>query len=62
MLAVSQSELDKAPVVGSRIRCRKCGKSHKIVNSTANGQPGILQFYKCGRKLYLAGMFGKKIK
>ena len=49
--------LDKCSEIarGDQIECPHCGELHTITGEESN----MMLFYKCGEKLYLAGIAGK---
>ena len=71
-VAIGEEELGRP--LGKTARCERCGKRHAIKNSDASkswspitnewadGPPGLLQFYKCGKDLFLVGIHGREIK
>ena len=70
-LAIGNDELGDP--VGESIDCPRCGKSHPIEYGTSKTrQPDgrwskpkpskLLGFYKCGDKLYVASLNGRKLK
>ena len=71
-IAVGEEELGRP--LGKTIKCSRCGKRHlvknadsartwsPITNEWTDGNTGMLQFYKCGDDLFLAGILGREIK
>lgn len=70
MLAVRNSQLGEK--LHDTIECPHCGVEHNIENSgpsttididgtVSQGPAGLLQFYKCGKETYLAGIEGKAL-
>lgn len=71
-VAIGEEEFGRP--LGKTTKCSRCGKRHVIENSEAgrrwssttnewtDGGPGLLQFYKCGEDLVLAGIRGREIK
>lgn len=70
MLVVGNNELG-GPLLDT-IKCPRCGAEHAIENSLPGkiihsdgrqevGPSGMLQFYRCGGDLYLAGIKGRSI-
>ena len=65
--AIGNEEIQDAPVLGSKILCSMCGKTHYITygKQKINGEwveSRLLAFYKCRGKSYLAGLNGKDIR
>ena len=62
-VAIGNNELDQLPslVPGQLMLCPRkgCGKRHRIRDSVP---AGIIQAVKCGRKVYMVGIKGKKLK
>ena len=54
-IAIGAEELGDQ--LGKTIVCPHCGKKHRIKDS----KPPMLQFYKCGKHLYLAGIRNQSI-
>ena len=67
MLAIGNGEIERNNTIGERIHCGKCGGVHEIeygeeVLSDGTRKPSkLLSFYKCGDRVYLAGVKGKAI-
>jgi hypothetical protein len=64
--AIGNDELINKPTIkeGDMIVCPKCHKQHKIVlgtNMDTGKKSNTLQYYKCGKDTYLAGINGKCI-
>lgn len=70
MFAIGHDEL--GPPLNDTIKCPHCGADHAIENSGPSktissdgtvgvGPAGMLQFYRCGENLYLAGIQGRSI-
>ena len=68
MFAIGNDELAKCPKLGKTIRCKMCGKKHRVLYGEEVLKDGtrkpstLLAFYKCGGNSYLAGMHGKELK
>jgi hypothetical protein len=64
MFAIGNDELEKAPTLGYKITCDKCGQEHPVEYGT--DRDGVtnhmVAFYKCGDKTYLCGINGKDIR
>jgi len=63
-VSFGNEELSFLPIIkkGDKILCPTCGKKHVIEHGTSEGKESdMLQFYKCGKKSYLAGIKGKNI-
>ena len=56
--AIGNEEIQKAPMLGKKIVCDRCGKTHIV----RYGKKEINAFYKCSGKEYLAGINGKDIR
>ncbi len=67
MFAIGNDELEKADNLGDFILCDKCGERHlidygeEVMKDGTKKKTKLLAFYKCGDKVYLAGINGKKI-
>ena len=66
-IAIGNGELDNNPDVPKTIKCKSCGKMHKVVRSKdSDGTPGRLHFYTCKNvkpnATYLCGFNGKLMK
>ena len=67
MIAIGNEELAAAPALGKTIKCRICGKRHKVeygneILPDGTKKPSkALAFYRCGGSCYLAGISGKEI-
>ena len=67
MFAIPQDELDKADSLGDFILCDKCGQRHIIEHGSEILDDGtavpskLLAFYRCDKKIYLAGIAGKNV-
>lgn len=70
MFAIGHDEL--GPPLNDTIKCPHCGADHAIENSEPSrtlhsdgtesvGPAGLLQFYRCGDKSYLAGIRGHSV-
>ena len=70
-IAIGNDELGEP--LQATIRCGKCGQEHPVENSgpsttyhadgtKSQGESGLLQFYRCGDKTYLAGIRGKELR
>lgn len=53
--AIGNDELDEKPLAGKSVKCKVCGKRHKLKTSSTLG------FYTCDQKIYLAAIEGKLI-
>ena len=64
MFAIGNDELKRKPLLTDIIKCKICGKAHKIeYGKDENGKESkLLAFFKCGDKTYLAGIDGKDIR
>lgn len=68
MFAIGNDELEKCGKLGKTIRCKMCGKKHRVrygeeVLMDGTRKPStMLAFYTCNGKTYLAGIQGKEIK
>lgn len=68
MFAISQDEIDRLPPLGKTIKCTRCGKRHKVSFAEAIKSDGtrvkddFLAFVKCGKKSYLVGIAGRRLK
>ena len=62
--AFGNDELGPPLKKGDQVQCSKCRKSHIVKPGIDKDglRTGILLFYKCRRKMYLAGVGGRKIK
>lgn len=59
-IAVGHGELDKARDIKGTVKCYRCGKRHRVrLAKDSDGVPTHLSFFKCGGKIYLAGINGK---
>jgi hypothetical protein len=62
VFAISNDEL--GPPLGSTISCPHCGQEHaihhgeRVLDDGTREPSDILQFYKCGDTVYLAGIRG----
>jgi hypothetical protein len=65
MFAIGNDELKNLPEAGKTVKCKKCGKNHKIrygnkVEKDGTKTPSkLLGFIKCGKDTYLASVNGK---
>lgn len=64
MLAIGNDELGDE--LGTHIECPHCGGRHEVKHGTArdsdgNEVPSMLQYYRCGETLYLAGIKGREV-
>jgi hypothetical protein len=53
-------------VLGEFCECPNCGESHKVENAEGKGayesnMSGVLQYVKCGEKIFMVGIKGKKV-
>jgi hypothetical protein len=67
MFAIGNNELELLPPLkaGQRIVCpAKCGKRHTVKNgkNEDGSECTVLQFVSCGKKAYLVGIDGKRLK
>ena len=69
MFTISNSELSNAAPLYSEIKCRDCGKPHKVMCGKEETKDGslidsdLLQYYVCNEtgKYYLAGINWKRV-
>lgn len=66
MYAIGDDELDKKPPLGKTVKCKLCGKRHRVEYGTTevNGvkvESKLFAFFSCGKNTYLAGISGKAI-
>jgi len=60
-IAFSNEEIKNLPPAGDRIQC-VCGKTHKLIPGTCNGEKDYtLMFYKCNGSIYLGSIQGKLV-
>ena len=58
-IVIGNSELGGK--LGETINCPHCGSDHEIKNTQDNGEPSIIDWYKCGKDTYMCGIQGRAI-
>jgi len=66
MFAIGNDELAKLPPLGEKIKCKRCGRKHKVLYGKKKVdnklvESKLLAFYHCKGVSYLAGIEGKEI-
>jgi hypothetical protein len=66
MFAIGNDELARKPLLGKTVKCKLCGKRHKVEYGTTikdgvKVESKLLAFYSCGKKSYVCGVNGKMI-
>jgi hypothetical protein len=61
-VAFGNNELKNKPIAGKTIKCKKCGKMHKIKYGTTDGKINkMVGFTECGKSLYMVTLDGKVV-
>lgn len=65
--AIGNNELAEKQKIGKTVKCKVCGKRHKVCYGETINQDGtktpskLLGFITCGKSSYLVSVAGKKL-
>lgn len=63
-IAVANNELGAPLYKGDRIKCRACGRQHRVrlgTDAETGKESPLLQFVRCGKKSLLVGINGRRL-